>query len=47
MDKLLHYFSSRELSLLIWLGVALIAMMFSRGIREGLGGVLKILEAVK
>src|SRR5690242_2907594 len=43
MDKLLHYFSSRELSLLIWLGVALIAMMFSRGIREGLGGVFKIL----
>lgn len=43
MDKLLTIFSTRELSILIWISIGLIAIMFSSKMREGLGGVLKIL----
>lgn len=43
MDKLLTIFSTRELSILIWIGIGLIAIMFSSNMHEGLGGVLKIL----
>jgi len=43
MDKLLNIFSTRELSILIWSGLALIAMMFSKSLREQIGGVLKML----
>lgn len=43
MDQLLTIFSTRELSILIWISIGLIAIMFSSKMREGLGGVLKIL----
>lgn len=43
MDKLLDIFSTRELSLLVWLGTGLTVRMFSKRIREGLSGVLKLL----
>jgi hypothetical protein len=42
MDKLLNIFSTRELSIFIWLGIVLIIMLFNKGFRESFGGVLKI-----
>lgn len=41
MDKLFDIFSTRELSIIIWLGLALTVMMFSKNIRKGIGGVVK------
>ncbi len=43
MNNLLDIFSTRELSLLIWLGLGLTATMFSKSMRDGLGGVLKLI----
>lgn len=41
MDKLLDIFSTRELSLIIWIGLGLTAMMFVSDIRDGFFGILK------
>jgi hypothetical protein len=47
MDKLLDIFSTRELSSLIWLSIALFAMLFNKGFREGLVNILKLLLGKK
>jgi hypothetical protein len=43
MQNLFDIFSTRELSILIWISIALIFAMISKGIRDGLFGVLKLI----
>lgn len=47
MDKLFDILSTRELALLTWLSFGLIAMMFSKSIRNGLREVVKLLFGKK
>jgi hypothetical protein len=41
MEKLLDILSTRELALLIWVAVIIIAMTFGKGMRQSLFGILK------
>jgi hypothetical protein len=43
MHYIFDIFSTREFSLFIWAGLALIATMFSKNFRKGIGGVFKLL----
>ena len=43
MTEIREIFSNRELSLLIWVGIAFIAMLFSKSLRSSLWGVAKML----
>ena len=43
MKTILEIFSTRELSLLLWIALAVSAMLFVKDVRESLGGVFKLL----
>jgi len=47
MNEFLDSFSTRELAISIWIIIALVACLFSKSIRQSLGGVLKALFAWK